>query len=206
MPDASPSVHPPPFNYDHPVYRAAAAAVTDSSDGHCQLCGRELPLEAHHWARPYPPADQTTVADLTGLCRNCHVRQHLAWLFENAGGSPETLSAAWSETVTTLLLRGPARMPGSPMRVGWPVWFEEQWAAIVNGESRPRRGEVVRLFLRSHHEWRTVVVTEVVGGRRQRWCVRKRWLRGDGADIRLMCLDAVGAQQPAPTAMRQSVA
>ena len=145
MPDASLSVHPPQFDYDDPVFRTAADAAKDRSAGHCQICGRKLPLEAHHWARFYPPAAQTTAADLTGLCRNCHIRQHLACFFENAGGSPEALCAALSETVATLLFRGAARMPRSPMRVGWVVRVEGRWAALVTGASRPRIGEVFQL-------------------------------------------------------------
>ena len=205
MPDASPSVHPAPFDYDHPTYRTAAAAVKDGSDGHCRLCGRKGPLEAHHWARPYPPADQTTIGDLTALCLRCHIRQHLAWLFEDAGGSPETLCAAWSETVSTLLLRGAAPMPRSPVRVGWPVMFRGQWAALINGESRPRRGEVFQLFMSTWNEWRTVVVTEVVDGRPERWRVRKRFL-SVGDEVRSMCLNAAYTEQPLPAAMRRAAA
>ena len=174
-------VHPPPFDYRHAVYLAAATASKDRSDGHCQLCGRKLPLEAHHWAKPYPPADLTTAADLTGLCRNCHIKQHLACFFENAGGTPESFCAALSETVATLLLRGATAMPRSPMRVGWAVRDAGRWAAFVTGESRPRIGEVFRLFLSTWDEWRTVVVTEILGGQPGCWRVRKRFLGADDA-------------------------
>ena len=204
MPDASPSVHPPPFRYDDPVYRAAAEAVKDRSNGHCQLCGRKLPLEAHHWARPYPPADQTTIADLTGLCRNCHVKQHLAWLYENAGGSPEVLCAALSESVATLLLRGPAGIPASPMRVGWPVRFKDRWAALVTGGTSPRIGEVFSLYLRTTRQWRDVVVTDVVDGRPGCWRVHKRFV-DNGDEVRPMCVNTVRAQR-ASSPMRQAAA
>ena len=201
MPDAHPSgnhsrwyaslsVHPPPFDYDDPVYVAAATAAKARSDGHCQLCGRKLPLEAHHWAKFYPPADQTTAADLTGLCRDCHIKQELACLFENAGGGPPAvLCAAWSETVAILLHRGAARMPRSPMRVGRVVRSAGRWIALVTGESRPCIDEVFRLFLISRGEWRTVVVTEVLDGQPGCWRVRKRFLNA-AADVRPMCIDA----------------
>ena len=202
MPDASFSVHPPPFNYSHRAYRDAAVAAKARSDGHCQECGEKLPLEAHHWARHYLPAHETTADALTGLCRLCHIRAHVAIFFKNAGGSPDVLCAALSEVVATLLHGGRAGLPGSPMRVGWAVWVEG-WAALVTGESRPRIGEVFGFFMRSRGEWRTVVVTEVLDGQPGCWCVRKRWwVRGD----RLMCLNAGRAEQSAPAAMRQAAA
>ena len=120
MPD-SPSVHPPPFAYSHHVYRDAADAAKARSDGHCQECGEKLPLEAHHWARRYLPAHETTADALTGLCRTCHIKAHIAIFFKNAGGSPEVLCAALSEIAATLLHSGTAGLPGSPMRVGWAV-------------------------------------------------------------------------------------
>ena len=89
MPDATCSVHPPPFDYHHPAYRAAAAKAKARSRGRCQVCGHEAPLHAHHWGRPpYPPPYLTTDADLTGLCRDCHIKVHLGTFFESAGGSP----------------------------------------------------------------------------------------------------------------------
>ena len=192
MPDLAPSVHPPSFDYDDPVYVAAATAAKARSAGHCQICGRKLPLEAHHWAKSYPPADQTTAADLTGLCRKCHIKQDLACFFENAGGSPAALCAAWSEAAAILLLRGTARMPRSSMRVGRVVRDEGRWIALVTGESRPCIDEVFRLFLISRDEWRTVVVTEVLDGEPGCWRVRKRFL-GAAADVRPMCMATDGA-------------
>lgn len=190
MPDASLSVHPPPFNYEHPVFVASATKSKARSSGHCQNCGRKRPLEAHHWAKSYPPADQTTAADLTALCRECHIIQDLACFFENAGGgTPDVLCAAWSETVATLLRCGAARMPRSPMRVGRVARAGGRWIALVTGESRPCIGEVFRLFLISRDEWRTVVVTEVLDGQPGCWRVRKRFLDAD-ADVRPMCIAA----------------
>ena len=206
MPDASLSVHPPPFAYDDSVYQAAAKAAKARSRGLCQVCGRKLPLEAHHYAKPYPPAHKTSPNDLTGLCGDCHDDGHIIIFFERAGGSREELRAAMSEIVATLLLRPEAqRLCRSHMRVGRAVWCEGWWAALVTGGSRPRIGEVFRLFLRSRCEWRDVVVTEVVDGRPGCWRVRKRFL-GDGDDVRLMCVNTVCAEQPVPSAMRQSAA
>ena len=177
MPDASLSVHRSPFHYHHPVYRAAAAKAKARSRGRCQNCGRKAPLEAHHWGKPpYPPPWQTTAADLTALCVYCHIKVHLGTLFEAAGGSPEALCGAWSEIVATLLLLG-VHLPGSPTRVGRPVWAEGQWVALITGCWRPAVGEVVALFLRSKNAWRTVAVTEVLGGCPGCWRVRKRFLR-----------------------------
>ena len=202
MPD-SPSVHPPPFNYTHHVYRAAADGATARSDGHCQECGENLPLEAHHWARRYLPAHETTADALTGLCRTCHIKAHIGIFFKNAGGSPEVLCAAFSEIAATLLHGGTAGLPGSPMRVGWAVRVKGRWAAFVTGESRPRIGEVFELFKHSMNQWQIVVVTEVLDGQPGCWLVRKRWLvHGD----RLMCLNAGLAEQSAPAAMRQAAA
>ena len=177
MPDAALSVHPPPFDYHHPVYRAAGDETKARSRGRCQECGRKAPLHAHHWGRPpYPPAHKTTAADLTALCSFCHINAHLGIFFEVAGGSPATLCAALSETVATLLLRG--MLPASPMRVGRAVWAEG-WAALVTGTSRPHAGEIFALFLRSKEGWRPVAVTEVLDGQPGCWRVRKRFLHTD---------------------------
>ena len=177
MPDAALSVHPPPFDYHHPVYRAAGDETKARSRGRCQECGRKAPLHAHHWGRPpYPPAHKTTAADLTALCSFCHIKAHLGIFFEVAGGSPATLCAALSETVATLLLRG--MLPASPMRVGRAVWAEG-WAALVTGTSRPHAGEIFALFLRSKAVWRPVAVTEVLDGQPGCWRVRKRFLHTD---------------------------
>ena len=176
MPDASFSVHRSPFHYHHRVYRAAAANAKARSRGHCQICGRKAPLlEAHHWGKPpYPPPQKTIAADLTALCADCHIMAHLARFFEAAGGSPETLCGAWSEIVAALLLLG-VHLPGSPTRVGRPVWAEGQWVALITGCWRPAVGEVVALFLQSRNKWQSVVVTEVLGGCPGCWRVRKRW-------------------------------
>ena len=190
MPDALISVHPPPFDYRHPVFRAAAAEEKARSRGHCRLCGRKALLQAHHWRRPpYPPPHKTTAADLMALCLICHITVHLGIFFESAGGSPETFCAAVSETVATLLLRG--MLPASPMRVGRAVWVEG-WAALVTGTSRPYVGEIFALFLRKEG-WRTVAVTEVLDGQPGCWRVRKRFLRSD--EVRRV-----------PTALRQVAA
>lgn len=192
MPDAAFSVHPPPFDYHHSVYRAAAQEAKARARGRCRLCGRKAPLHAHHWGKPpYPPPHKTTAADLTALCLCCHCTVHLGIFFECAGGSPETFCAAVSETVATLLLRG--MLPASPWRVGRPVEEAEGWTALVTGTSRPHVGEIFALYLRSKERWRTVAVTEVLDGQPGCWRVRKRFLRSD--EIRRV-----------PTALRQVAA
>ena len=178
MPDAPISVHVPPFDYHHRVYRAAAHEAKARSRGRCQECGRKAPLHAHHWGRPpYPPPHKTTAADLTALCLYCHITVHLGIFFESAGGSPETFCAAVSETVATRLLRG--MLPAGPSRVGRPVWGAEGWTALITGASRPHVGELFALFLRSRARWRTAAVTEVLGGQPGCWRVRKRFLSAD---------------------------
>ena len=177
MPDATFSVHSPPFDYQHPAYRAAAAETKAGSRGRCRFCGRKALLQAHHWGRPpYRPPHETTAHDLTALCLYCHITVHLGILFEDSGGSPETFCAAVSETVATLLLRG--MLVASPVRVGRAVWADG-WAALVTGMSRPHVGENFALFLRSKDAWRAVAVTEVLDGRPGCWRVRKHFLRTD---------------------------
>ena len=99
----------------------------------------------------------------------------LTKFFEAAGGSPEALCGALSETVASLLLRD-VHLPGSPTRVGRPVSVEIEWVALITGYSRPAVGDLVALFLRSKNQWRIVAVTEVLGGCPGRWRVRKRFL------------------------------
>ena len=169
----------PPFDYDYyddPVYRAAAAAAKARSHGHCRNCGRKRPLEAHHWAKPYPPAHLTTADVLTALCRDCHDEAQDFRFFLDAGGSPEDYRATHSELLANLV-----RPADDGRRVGRAVLFEGQWAALVTGGSRPCVGEAFWLFLRSRRAWRNVVVTEVVDGWPGHWRVRKRFLY-DGAD------------------------
>ena len=191
MPDASLSVHPRSFAYENPIYAAAARAAKDRSRGRCQMCGRKLPLEAHHFAKPYPPAHKTSPNDLTGLCHDCHDNGHDFILVLRAGGSPAAFRAAVSEAVATVLLRGEAARPlRSPMRTGRAVWFDCGWGAIVSGESRPRIDEVIRLFLVTPNAPRDFVVTAVVDGRPDAWRVRTRFRREDD-EVRPMCVSAV---------------
>ena len=194
MPDLPLSVHPSPFPYGDPAFQIAAHAAKSRSRGHCQECGRQLPLEAHHWALIYPPADQTTADDLIGLCRDCHdgAGEHRVYLA--AGGSPERFRAAQSELTAILM-----RPVGDGRRVGWVVWFKEQWAAIVTGRSRPRVGEVFWLFLFSSREWVSVAVTDVVDGRAGHWRVRKRFLPHVD-EVRLPCVNGAAAERVATAA------
>ena len=186
MPDLPHSVHPSPFKYGDPAFQIAAPKAKSRSRGHCQECGRKLPLEAHHWSLTYPPADRTTADDLTGLCRDCHdgAGEHRVYLA--AGGSPERFRAAQSELTAILM-----RPVGDGRRVGWVVWFKEQWAAIVTGRSRPRVGEVFWLFLYKRREWVSVAVTDVVDGRPGHWRVRKQFL-GHDEEVRLPSVNGGG--------------
>lgn len=203
MPDQV-SVHPrPPFDYDHPVYRAAAEAAKDQTGGHCRLCGIKRDysaLHAHHWTIFYPPPGETTANDLTPLCDDlCHDVAHLVRFYRAAGGAPEALCAALAEIVETLLWRWPGaeRLPASSVRVGQPrrigsAAAEDPWGAFVTGRSRPRVGEVFRLVPRTSPEGWDAVVTEVIGPRAGGWLVRKEFLakvrRRPDAEVRLMCV------------------
>ena len=177
MPDTPFSVHPPPFNYYHPAFRSAAAKAKARSRGHCQFCGRKAPLHAHHWCRQYPPPETTTPADLTALCILCHITVHLATLYEDAGGSPEDLCGAWSESVADHLL-GEHRS-GSATRVGRAVPAGRGWVSLVTGTRKPAVGEVFALYLRTTNAWQAAAVTEVLDGQPGCWRVRKRFLRPD---------------------------
>ena len=161
MPDHPVSVHsPPPFDYDDSVYRAAAEAAKDQTHGHCRKCGRELPLEAHHWTKgPYPPPHLTTANDLTAFCRDCHDEAHDFRFFLDVGGAPEDYRKACSETVATILLRPeavrrslrcwsndvrrrPPVTPGSARRTGLlrgegPAGVGVLPAAWASGHGRP---------------------------------------------------------------------
>ena len=157
MPDLPHSVHRSPFNYADPAYQSAAPTAKSRSRGHCQECGRKLPLEAHHWSLTYPPAGTTTADDLTGLCRDCHDGASEKRFYLAAGGSPETLRAVQSENIATLL-----RPVDDGRRVGWVVGVKDAWAASVIGESKPTVGDIFWLFQSSSHEWVTVAVTHVL--------------------------------------------
>ena len=172
MPDLPHSVHPSPFNYADPAYQSAAPTAKSRSRGHCQECGRKLPLEAHHWSLTYPPAGTTTADDLTGLCRDCHDGASEKRVYLAAGGSPETLRAVQSDGIATLL-----RPVDDGRRVGWVVGVKGARAAIVIGESKPTVGDIFWLFQYSRHEWVTVAVTHVLYGRPGHWVVRKKFLR-----------------------------
>lgn len=203
MPDHPVSVHPPPpFDYDYydsPFFRVAAEAATTRSGGHCQKCGRKLPLEAHHWAQGrYPPAKRLTAADLTGLCSECHGEAHQFRFILTAGGSLDEYRVAHSEIVARLL-----RPVDDGRQVGRAVWFEGQWAAFVTGGWSPPCGnEKFWLFQSSKRAWQLVAVAKVLSGRPGCWLVRKRFL------VRPMRVAAVlrGTEQPAPAAMRQAAA
>lgn len=67
------------FNYDHPAFREAAHGCKRRARHCCQRCGKKAGgVQAHHWARAYKPASETTAADLTALCAKCH--QEITWV------------------------------------------------------------------------------------------------------------------------------
>ena len=172
MPSLTLSVHSPsPFDYEHPIYLAAREECLEQARGRCPTCLREVPLEVHHRAVPYPPADETTAGDLLALCRVCHANGHDVGLAIDTGVSPLDLRAAVSEVVAIL-----SRPSDDGRRVGRAVWFGGGWGALVSGATRPRVGEAFWLFLRTTREWRVVAVTEVIDGWPGHWRVRKRFL------------------------------
>lgn len=176
MPDHPSSVHPPPFDYHDPVYRTAAREAKARSAGRCQRCGRQCPLEAHHYRRPYPPPGQTTPADVTALCRDCHDDAHDFRLLLDVGIPPGVYRRACSELVQDLV-----RPADDGRRAGRVVSINDHrgargWGAIIGGASRPGVGESFWLFLRGKRTWRLVAVTAVLGGRPGHWRVRKRFL------------------------------
>ena len=196
MLDPARSVHLPPFDYGDLGFRTAAVAVKARSHGHCQVCGRDLPLEAHHWhIWPYPPAHKTTADDLTGLCRGCHDRAGDLRFYLDAGGDPERLRIAHSELIATLL--HPA---DDGRRIGRVVSLEGQWVAIIGGVTKPSVGEVFWLLLRSKREWRTVAVIDVIDGRPGHWRVHKQFL-GPDQEVRIPLRRAA---RTAPYSVRQT--
>ena len=176
MPDVT-SGYPRSYDYNHPNHLCARGKAAARSRGHCQSCGQLEATEAHHWAPVYPRAEDVTADDLTMVCWVCHDTTHDFIFFRNAGGSPTQFRTIVSEAVAEWLVRrGGMDIRSDMLRVGRPRRLaEDEWGALVSGGSRPRRGEVVRLFLRSKLKWCDVVVTDVVGGRPGCWLVRKRW-------------------------------
>ena len=61
-----------PYDYGHPVHRAARAGAFTRSGGLCQFCGQRPAVEGHHWAMRYPPEADMTANDLVALCSPCH--------------------------------------------------------------------------------------------------------------------------------------
>ena len=181
MPDLPDRVHPSPFKYSNRAFRRAAEEAKSRSRGRCQRCGRQLPLEAHHYARPYPPASQTKAAYLTAFCSDCHDDADDFCFYLEAGGSPAVYRAAVSK-----FMADHVRPADDGRRVGRVVSVKDRWGAIVSGESTPRVGEVFWLLLRTRHQWVTVAVTDVVDGRPGHWRVHKRFLPV-GEAVRMPC-------------------
>ena len=172
MPDLTLSVHSPsPFDYHHPIYLAAREEVLESAGDRCPICLRTAPLEVHHRTVPYPPAAETTAADLLALCSVCHAIGHFTAFAITTGVSPQDLRAAVSESVASL-----SRPSDDERRVGRAVRLGDGWGALVSGAARPRVGESFWLFLRTTREWRAVAVTDVIDGGPGHWRVRKQFL------------------------------
>ena len=67
------------FNYDHPTFKEAACRCKLRAKFCCQRCGQKAGgVQAHHWAKNYKPARETTVDDLTALCHKCHAE--ITWI------------------------------------------------------------------------------------------------------------------------------
>ncbi len=133
MPSLTLSVHSPPFDYDHPIYRAAREEALKSARGRCPICLRTVPLEVHHRTVPYPPVAATTPDDLLALCSVCHAIGHYIGFAIETGVSPQHLLAAVSESVASL-----SRPSDDERRVGRALWFGDGWGWLVSGASRPR--------------------------------------------------------------------
>ena len=110
MPD-DPSSQPG-FEYQNPVYLDARKEAFARSGDLCQLCGQQPAVEAHHWGVDYPPAHETTAADLTALCAECHFVATTLRRFTRAGGSRHQFRAVLSEVVARCDLNSP--LPASP--------------------------------------------------------------------------------------------
>ena len=192
MPDLPRSVHSPAFDYGDLGFQLAAAAAKARSDGHCRICGRKRPLDAHHWRPwPYRPAAQTKADELIGLCREgCHDLAHGIRIVHDLGFSPELFRIRLSETIADLL-----RPVDDGRRIGRAVTRRREWIAIVSGATEPHAGEVFWLALRSKDKWVTVAVTDVIDGPSGYWRVRKEFLPRK-EEVRLPMRTADGAGQP----------
>ena len=192
MPDLPRSVHSPAFDYGDLSFQLAADAAKARSDGHCRICGRKRPLDAHHWRRwPYRPAAQTTADELIGLCREgCHDLADGIRFVHALGISPERLRIRLSETIADLL-----RPVDDGRRIGRAVKRKGVWIAIVSGATEPHAGEVFWLGMRSWRAWLTVAVTDVIDGPSGHWRVHKKFLPRE-EEVRLPMRTADGAGQP----------
>ena len=192
MPDLPRSVHSPAFDYGDLGFQIAGEAAKARSDGHCQICGRKRPLDAHHWRLwPYRPAAQTTADELTGLCRDgCHDLADGIRFVLALGISPERLRSRLSETIADLL-----RPVDDGRRVGRAVKRKGVWIAIVSGATEPHAGEVFWLGMRSWRTWLTVAATDVIDGPSGHWRVHKRFLPRE-KEVRLPMRAEDGDVQP----------
>ncbi len=88
-------------------YEIARIQAILRSHGRCQFCGSRMRDETHHWAREYPPEEDTTGNDLIALCKPCHdIATELRRYFGKGGDIPRLL-AAFSEGALSQELRFP---------------------------------------------------------------------------------------------------
>ena len=62
--------------YKPPIPVATKTTVKNRANGRCERCFARLPLELHHVH--YENEGRETPDDLLAVCRNCHLREHVA--------------------------------------------------------------------------------------------------------------------------------
>lgn len=72
--EAFPNRHSPEYlaTMNDPFYRSAVDRMKEECEGRCQLCGRRLPLEAHHTPLGYSYLGREKPCHLLCLCAECH--------------------------------------------------------------------------------------------------------------------------------------
>ncbi len=74
------------------TYEIARIQATLRSHGRCQSCGSRMWDQTHHWAREYPPEEDTVGNDLIALCKPCHdIATELRRYFGKGGDVPRLL-------------------------------------------------------------------------------------------------------------------
>ena len=156
------------YDYFHPNFRRARAAVRTWARGVCQGCGFGPAVEVHHVDLRYPPAATITPDRLAAFCPLCHRVITLLRAFLSVGGDPARFLA---------ILAGGLQKAGDTVpRTGRPRRIAGRWGTYVGGRSRPRVGEVIKVTFRDGG-WACFTVTAVVDGEPGRWRVRTRWTK-----------------------------